>query len=171
MNNLAKISKPEAEKAGGKVLQLVSFRVGDEEFGMDILKVQEIVRMQSMARVPNAPAFLEGIINLRGKVIPVVGLRQRIGLEPRQPDRQSRTVIAEVNGAVVGFAVDSVSKVLRVPVETVEPPPDFGNSTGKEKRTYISGIGKLDDRLLLIVDTDRLLDETERKACLENSVL
>lgn len=169
MKNFGKDSKAAADAAAAKILQLVSFRVGEEEFGMDILKVQEIVRMQSMARIPNAPAFLEGIINLRGKVIPVVGLRQRIGLDARPPDRQSRTVIAEVAGTVVGFVVDSVSKVLRVPAETVEPPPHFSANVGRASRAYVSGIGKLEDRLLLIMDVDRLLDETERKAVHETT--
>ena len=141
----------------GEVLQLVSFHVEGEEFGLNILRVQEIIRVQQLTRVPNSPDFVDGVINLRGKVIPVVSLRKRFGLQPAEQDKQSRIVVVEVDGNVLGFMVDSVSEVLRIPVETVEPPPRLT----KVEREYVSGVGKLDDRLLIMLDLDRLMTVAE----------
>ena len=106
---------------GEELLQLVSFNVAEEEYGLQILKVQEIIRMQGLTRVPNSPPFVEGVINLRGKVIPVVALRKRFGLPPQAHGRQTRIVVAEVSGAIIGFVVDSVSEVLRIPSTAIEP--------------------------------------------------
>jgi len=93
------------------VLQLVSFRLEDEEYGIEILRVQEIIRRQELTRVPNAPQYVEGVINLRGKVIPVIALRKRFGLPGRDQDKHTRIVVSEVGGTVVGFEVDAVSEV------------------------------------------------------------
>jgi purine-binding chemotaxis protein CheW len=141
----------------GELLQLVSFHIGGEEFGLDILRVQEIIRVQQLTRVPNSPDFVDGVINLRGKVIPVIALRRRLGLEDIPYDKQTRIVVVEVRGTVLGFIVDSVSEVLRVPSETVEPPPRLG----KVDREYVSGVGKLDNRLLILLDVDRLINGDE----------
>jgi purine-binding chemotaxis protein CheW len=140
------------------LLQLVSFVVGGEEFGLDILRVQEIIRIQALTRVPNSPDFVDGVINLRGKVIPVIALRKRFGLENLAHDRQTRIVVSEVNGTVLGFIVDSVSEVLRIPADTVEPPPRLG----KVEREYVSGVGKLDNRLLILLDVDRLMSDSDK---------
>lgn len=150
-------------RSGAGLLQLVSFHVGGEEFGLDILAVQEIIRSQQLTRVPNSPEFVDGVINLRGKVIPVVGLRKRFGLDTHDSDKQTRIIVAEVNGAILGFVVDSVSEVLRIPASTVEPPPRFG----KVQREYVSGVGKLDDRLLILLDLENLMSESEHAACSE----
>jgi len=100
--------------------QVVSFRVGSEDFGLGIQRVQEIIRHQALTRVPNSPAFVEGVINLRGKVIPVIALSKRFGvLEQQHHYGQSRIVILEVNGMVLGFIVDSVPQVLRIPVSAI----------------------------------------------------
>jgi purine-binding chemotaxis protein CheW len=121
------------------------------------LRVQEIIRVQQLTRVPNSPDFVEGVINLRGKVIPVIALRKRFGLEILAQDKQTRIVVVEVKGTVLGFMVDSVSEVLRIPADTVEPPPRLG----KVEREYVSGVGKLNDRLLILLDVDRLMSESE----------
>ncbi len=147
-------------QSSAELLQLVSFYLGGEEFAMEILKVQEIIRMVDLTRVPNAPRFVEGVINLRGKVIPVIGLRHRFGLEPKEHDKQTRIVVVEIHGTVVGFVVDSVSEVLRIPTDTVEPPPRLA----KTEREYVSGVGKLANRLLLLLDVDRLLSDSESAA-------
>jgi len=146
--------------SGHRELQLVSFKVGGEEFCLDILRVQEIIRIQALTRVPNSPSFVEGVINLRGKVIPVIALRRRFGLDEIAHDKQTRIVVSETKGAVLGFIVDSVSEVLRIPASTVEPPPRLG----KVEREYVSGVGKLDSRLLILLDVDRLLGEVESSA-------
>lgn len=153
-------SKAAANVHGAELLQLVSFHIAGEEFGLEILKVQEIIRMQDLTKVPNSPDFVEGVINLRGKVIPVIGLRKRFGMEDHSHDRQTRIVVVEVQGTVLGFVVDSVSEVLRIPSETVEPPPRLC----KVDREYISGVGKLDNRLLILLDVDRLMSESEQAA-------
>ena len=140
------------------LMQLVSFHVGGEEFGLEILRVQEIIRIQQLTRVPNSPNFVDGVINLRGKVIPIIALRRCLGLEDRPHDKQTRIVVVEVTGNVLGFIVDSVSEVLRIPVETIEPPPRLG----KVEREYVSGVGKLDDRLLILLDLNRLMSIPRR---------
>jgi len=148
--------QPSAQ-AGNELLQLVSFHLGAEEYGLDILKVQEIIRVQELTRVPNMPAYIDGVINLRGKVIPVIGLRKRIGLESQAADKKTRIVVVDVRSNILGFIVDSVSEVLRIHSDTVEPPPQMGSGG----RDYISGIGKLDARLLLLLDLDRLMTDSE----------
>jgi len=152
-NPSRRVSPPDGGQPVGGLLQLVGFHVGGEEFGLDILRVQEIIRLQPLTRVPNSPDSVDGVMNLRGKIIPVIALRKRFGLETIPPDKQNRIVVVEIQGAVLGFIVDSVSEVLRIPLETVEPPPHLG----KVRREYVSGVGKLEDRLLILLDVDRLM--------------
>ena len=139
----------------------MTFKLDGEEFAVDILKVQEIIRTVETTRVPNAPEFVDGVINLRGKVVPVIGLRKRFGLAPCEKDVQNRIVVVEVGGSVAGLAVDSVSEVLRVPEDTIEPAPKLV----KVDRDYVSGVGKMQDRLLILLDVDRILSDAERAAC------
>lgn len=142
-----------------ELMQLVTFSIGDEEFGVDILKVQEIIRTMEITKVPKAPLFVEGVINLRGKVIPIIDLRRRFGLDTRDHDKNTRIIVIEINNMIVGFVVDSVSEVLRIPASTVEPPPPVVAGLESE---YISGVGKLEDRLLILLDLDRLLSSEEK---------
>ncbi len=144
-----------------ELLQLVTFSIGEEEFGVEILKVQEIIRMLEITRVPKAPDFVEGVINLRGKVIPVIDLRLRFGLQTKGHDKKTRIIVIEINQMIVGFVVDSVSEVLRIPAGTIEPPPPVISGLDSE---YISGVGKLDDRLLIMLDLNRLLSKEEKTA-------
>ncbi|HVN49371.1 MAG TPA: chemotaxis protein CheW [Bacteroidota bacterium] len=137
-----------------ELLQLVSFKIGDEEFGVDILKVQEIIRMLEITQVPNTPPYVDGVINLRGKVIPIVDLRSRFGMERRDHDRNSRIVVVELNGKIIGFVVDSVNEVLRIPKNVTEPPPALVADIDTK---YIKAVGKLDDRLLILLDLEMLL--------------
>ena len=145
----------EIRKGDDERLQLVTFSIGDEEFGVDILKVQEIIRTMEITRVPRAPEFVEGVINLRGKVIPVIDMRKRFNLPAVQRDSHTRIIVMEFGSAkIVGFLVDAVSEVLRIPASTVEPAPAVVSGVGSE---YIKGVGKLDDRLLILLDLDSLL--------------
>ena len=136
------------------LLQLVTFSIGSEEFGVDILKVIEIIRTMEITKVPKAPAFVEGVINLRGLVIPIIDLRRRFGLAEKAGDSDTRIIVIEINGMSVGFVVDSVSEVLRIPANTVEPAPPVVAGVNSD---YISGVGKLEDRLLILLDLDKLL--------------
>ena len=146
--------------AGAEILQLVTFRLGSEEYAIDILKVQEINRMVDITSVPNSPADVEGVINLRGKVIPVINLRRKFGLNSKDADAQSRIMVVDV-GITVGLIVDSVSEVLRLASDTVEPPPPMTGGVGSE---FIRGVGKLQDRLLILLDIDKLLGHDEMHA-------
>jgi len=148
-------------KKDDELLQLVTFSIGEEEFGVDILKVQEIIRTMEITKVPRAQEFVEGVINLRGKVIPIIDLRRRFGLDSKAHDKHTRIIVIEINNMIVGFVVDSVSEVLRIPASTVEPPPPV--VAGLES-DYISGVGKLHDRLLILLDLDKLLSGEDMEA-------
>lgn len=156
------VTPPRADQqtSGEELLQIVSFRVGDEEFGLDILSVQEIIRHQHLTRVPNSSEFVDGVINLRGKVIPVIALRKRFGIVQQPSEAQSRIVVLEVNNMVLGFIVDSVPEVLRIPGTAVVPPPRLG----KVEREYVSGVAKFADRLLLLLDLDRIMSPQDTQA-------
>jgi len=136
-------------------LQLVTFGIGEEEFGVDILAVQEINRMMELTRVPQSPPEVEGVINLRGRIIPVLDLRRRFGLEPRDRTDQSRIIVVEVRGRVLGFIVDRVNEVLRINSSIVEPAPALVTSIDSD---FIAGVGKLEDRLLILLDLKKLFD-------------
>ena len=141
--------------------QLVVFQLGAELYGVEISRVHEIIRLQSITRVPRAPGFVEGVINLRGKVIPVVDLRRHFGLPAADHTRASRIVVVEIGEQVVGIIVDSVSEVLRVNTSTVEPPSPV--VAGLES-DYLHGIARLPERLVILLDLDRVLARDERRA-------
>lgn len=149
---------PSLTKQDDELLQLVTFSIGDEEFGVNILKVQEIIRTMEITKVPRAPDFVEGVINLRGKVIPIIDLRRRFGLAPKAHDKNTRIIVIEINNVIVGFVVDAVSEVLRIPASTVEPPPPVVAGVESD---YISGVGQLQDRLLIMLDLDKLLSSED----------
>ena len=152
------VMDPSQKKQDDELLQLVTFSIGEEEFGVNILKVQEIIRTMEIAKVPRAPEFVEGVINLRGKVIPIIDLRRRFGLAPKAHDKNTRIIVIEINNIIVGFVVDAVSEVLRIPASTVEPPPPVVAGVDSD---YISGVGKLQDRLLIMLDLDKLLSSED----------
>lgn len=135
--------------------QLVSFVVGGEVFGIDILKVQEIIRPTQITSIPNASRLVEGVINLRGRIIPIVSLRRRFGL-PDASDEQheSRIIVVDLERRVVGFRVDGVRQVLAVDGAQSEPPPELSSGAGAD---YVRGVAKLEDGLLLLLDLERVL--------------
>jgi purine-binding chemotaxis protein CheW len=146
---------------GSDERQLVVFQLGAEFYGVDIARVHEIIRLQTVTRVPRAPTFVEGVINLRGKVIPVVDLRRRFGLPTADHTRASRIVVVDLGDQVVGVVVDGVSEVLRVNGAAVEPPSPVVAGIDSE---YIHGIAKLNDRLVILLELDRVLAQSERRA-------
>jgi len=143
-----------SDTSQSQLLQLVSFHIEEEEFAVDILNIQGINRMMNITRVPNTPAFVEGIINLRGQVIPVVNLRKRLGFPLKEPDKATRIIVVEIGKRVIGFIVDSVNEVLRISSSITEPPPPMVAGIDSE---YITAVGKLDDRLLILLDLEKVL--------------
>ncbi|HEX2986717.1 MAG TPA: chemotaxis protein CheW [Chloroflexota bacterium] len=147
------------DKAYGEE-QLVVFELGEEAYGVDIGRVQEIIRMTAITKVPQAPEHVEGVINLRGKVIPVIDLKRRFGLPEGSGAKAGRVVVIDVAGHTVGMVVDGVSEVLRLHMADVEPPSPVVTSI---EATYLRGIAKLDGRLILLLDMDKLLTWEERQ--------
>ena len=145
----------------GDLVQLVSFCLGNEEFGIDILKVQEINRMVEITKVPEAPHYCEGVINLRGKVIPVINLRTKFSLDPKEWDKSTRILVCDVNGHVLGMIVDSVEEVIKIPNSTIEPAPDIVTTVNSD---YINGIAKQEEKLLIFLDVGKIAGEISQMA-------
>jgi len=142
--------------AGDEVLQFVTFTLNDEEYAVDILSVQEINRITEITKVPNSPDYVEGVINLRGKVIPVINLRSKFGFEEKATDENSRIIIMEIQGIINGVIVDSVSEVLRIPASAIEAAPAVASDTISQ---FIKGLAKLDNRLIILVEINNLIEE------------
>lgn len=153
------MSKNEEIKAKGKEIQLVIFRLRDEEFGADISAVLEISRMLEITHIPQAPGFIEGVINLRGQVIAVVDLAKQFGLAKNSTNqalaKTARIVVVQVGQETVGLIVDEVPEVLRIPEENIEPTPEMIQT--EIKRDYIKGLGKLGERLIILLDLNKVL--------------
>jgi purine-binding chemotaxis protein CheW len=153
MSSTFETREARASNTGSEQLQLVTFEVASEEFAVDILAVQEINRMMALTRVPQCPPDVEGVINLRGKIIPVLDLRKRFGFPTLERDEANRIVVVEVKGKVLGFIVDRVHEVLRISSDIVEPAPTMVCSIDSE---FIAGVGKLQDRLIILLDLSKL---------------
>jgi purine-binding chemotaxis protein CheW len=141
-----------------KDLQIVGFRIGRETFGLPIAIVREIVRIPEITSVPNAPEYIEGVINLRGRIIPVVDLRKRFGQEATALNKKSRVVVVELNARFVGLIVNSASEVLKIPPSEIEQPHDVFQ---EGELDYITGVGKLNGRLVILLDLNRILQRAE----------
>ena len=148
-------------RAATDEFQLVVFELGDERYGLDIATVYEIIRHQPVTAVPQAPAFVEGVINLRGRIIPVVDLRDRFGMAAGALTKASRIVVCEAAGTRVGLVVDGVSEVLMVPNDAVEPTPEVASG---EDHAYLRGIAKLGERLVILLDLTGLFGEADAAA-------
>jgi purine-binding chemotaxis protein CheW len=147
-----------------ETVQMISFSIGAEQFGLNILMVKEIIMIPEITEIPNSPDFVEGVINLRGEIMPVLDLRKRLRLRGVQTEAArgpgNRILVVEIEGNVTGFIVDSVSKVLAVPSNKVFPPPDI--IVGGVQSQYISGVVHLDDRILVILDFGKILSHEEK---------
>jgi purine-binding chemotaxis protein CheW len=141
-----------------KDLQIVGFRVGRETYGVPITAVHEIVRVPEITAVPDAPDYLEGVINLRGKIVSIVDLRKRFGEAAAQPSNKNRILVAEVNGKLLGLVVDSASEVLRIARSQIEAPPAL---VQEGRLNCVTGVGKLQGRLIILIDLARLLPAAE----------
>lgn len=141
-----------------ELIQLVIFNLGMEEFGVDIMKVQEIIRLPEITRIPKSPDYIKGVINLRGKIIVVMDLDKRFGLPSKEITDESRIVVVDVEGTIVGMVVDSVSEVIRLVASNVDPTPEI--ITQKINADYLKGVGKLDNRLLILLNLENIINET-----------
>jgi purine-binding chemotaxis protein CheW len=141
-----------------KDLHIVGFRVGTETFGVPIATVHEIVRVPNITAVPDSPDCVEGVINLRGRIIPVVDLRKRFGEPQITQGKKNRILVVEVEGKMVGLMVDAASEVLKIPPSDVELPP---NVFDEGDVNYVTGVGKLNGRLIIMVDLTRVLQQGE----------
>jgi len=143
-------------RAENPIIQLVGFRLDNEDYAIAITKIQEIILMKPITRIPQVPDFIEGLINLRGSVIPIVNLRKRFGLLPRDVDDETRTIVVNIHDKTVGCIVDAVTQVMRINRDQIQPPP---LSVLAVSHQYIAGLARLEDRLLIILDIERLFDE------------
>ncbi|MHB1033385.1 MAG: chemotaxis protein CheW [Pirellulales bacterium] len=139
-------------------MQLVSFRLAQEEYGIEITKVREIILMGEITRVPQTPEYVKGLINLRSTVIPIVDLRLRFGLAQEEQTQDTRIMVMNVAGKMIGIIVDAVSEVLRISKEQIASPPPTVAGLGRE---YLTGLVKLENRLLILLDIDKILDHND----------
>jgi purine-binding chemotaxis protein CheW len=151
-------AKETQRQEGTGTMQLVSFRLAQEEYGIEITKVQEIILMGEITRVPQTPDYIKGLINLRSTVIPIVDLRLRFGLSQEVATDATRIMVVNVAGKTIGIIVDAVSEVLRIAQEQIAPPPPTVAGLGRE---YLTGLVKLENRLLILLDIDRILGQEE----------
>lgn len=143
----------------GKMLQLATFQLGDESYGIEVAKVQEIVWMTEITHVPRSADFVEGVVNLRGKIIPVLDLRRRFGLAAQEVTPKTRIVVVKVGPRVLGLIVDRVHEVVRMSADTVTPPPEM--VTQGMDNSYLKGVAQLGDRLIILLDLELLLSADE----------
>ena len=141
-----------------KDLHLVGFRIGKETFGVPISLVHEIVRVPEITAVPDAPDFVEGVINLRGKIVPIVDLRKRFREREIAANKKNRILVAEVEKKMVGLIVDAASEVIKVPHSEIEAPP---NVFEEGELNYVTGVGKWQQRLIILVDLTKVLQRGE----------
>lgn len=146
-------------KGDGQEEQVVVFQLLDQNYGVDIEKVYEIIRMETITKVPRAPLFIEGVINLRGRIIPVIDLCKRFNLVGSVRAESSRIIIVEVGGATIGMIVDAVLEVLRIPVEKIEPPPPVVSGINA---SYLKGIALWGERLIILFELDKIFYESEK---------
>lgn len=139
--------------ASGDGSQFLTFSLGEEEYGVDILKVQEIKGYVPTTRIPNAPSEVVGVLNLRGTIVPIVDLRRKFGLEPIEYSQFTAIVVVVVQGRVMGVIVDSVSEVVSIPTADIQPAPDFGSVSASTLR----GMARLDEKLIILLDIDVVL--------------
>lgn len=148
----------DSRKHDSKIIQLVGFRLDGADYAIPITKIQEIILMKPVTRIPQVPAFIEGLINLRGVVIPVINLRKRFDMPARDVDDETRTIVLNLHDKIVGCIVDAVTRVMRLTGDQIQPAPTTVSTIA---RNYISGLAKLDDRLLIVLDVEKLFDPAE----------
>ncbi len=162
MTNTTLAAPPSHGKRGESIgtMQLVSFSLANEEYGIEITKVQEIILMGEITRIPQTPEFIKGLINLRSTVIPIVDLRLRFGLPEEARTDDTRIMVVNTAGKTIGIVVDAVSEVLRISNDQIAPPPPTVVGLGRD---YLTGLVKLDKRLLILLDIERIVGAEDTK--------
>ncbi|MCX5679990.1 MAG: chemotaxis protein CheW [Candidatus Omnitrophica bacterium] len=138
-------------------MELVIFRLADKEYGADIRQIRQVIRMREVTPVPDSAAFVEGVISLHGKVIPLVSLRKKMGVSAEKPSRWSRIIVTTLDSNLIGVVVDTVSDVISVETASITPPDDV-----LKNASYLEGVAKLFNRLILIVNIEKLLTKDDR---------
>jgi purine-binding chemotaxis protein CheW len=157
-----------AGAAGRMANEFLTFKLGSEEYGIEILKVQEIRSYEAVTAIANAPEFIKGVVNLRGVIVPIVDMRIKFNLGKAEYDQFTVVIILNIAGRVVGMVVDAVSDVMQLAAEQIRPAPDFSSSSFDTK--YITGLGTLDNRMLILVDIEKLMSSTDM-ALIEQSTV
>jgi len=156
MEPVSEIIQPSSDKDIG---EFACFVVNEERYAIDIVKVREVTRYQTVSRLPRFPSFVEGVINLRGNIIPVVDMRKRLGLAPAVPTKRTRIIVMSVLGKILGVIVDEAREVVRVPRSEVKPPPKFVKDIESD---YLSGVIERENGLIFILDFDRIFTSEEK---------
>jgi purine-binding chemotaxis protein CheW len=144
------------------------FRIGNESYGIGIRHILEIIELQQISMVPDMPSYVRGVINLRGKVLPVIDLRLRFAIEERAYDDRTCIIVNEIEKVLIGFIVDTVEEVMEIPESGIEPPPSFKTVSGKER--YISGLGKVGEAVKILLDVEKIFHDEEIKEMTEAAV-
>ena len=143
-----------------ELTQLVTFHIANEEYGVDVISVREIIRMTSITHMPNTQHDVEGIINLRGKVIPIINLRRKFGMMETESNSQTRIIVMDISDELIGFVVDSVSEVIRISASEIQPPPTA--VSGGNDQEYITGVINREERLLVLLNLDKMFSHDEK---------
>lgn len=151
-------TEPTGDIAGQTLNEFLTFRLGSEEYGMDILKVQEIRGYDSITQIANAPEYIKGVVNLRGIIVPIIDMRIKFELERVEYDQFTVVIILNVSGRVMGIVVDGVSDVISLDIEQMRATPEFGSVIDTE---YIMGLGTVEERMLILVDIEKLMGSTD----------
>jgi purine-binding chemotaxis protein CheW len=161
MSNLPTI-RSEINKISTDIIQLVSFELDHEEYGVDVLSVREIIRLPEITKMPNTPSYIDGIINLRGTVVPIISLRRRFGLMDTDSSRSSRILVMEAGGSLTGFVVDAVAEVIRISSGEIQPPPAITH--GNAAQDCITGVVNHGEHLLIVLDLNLLFSDQDLSA-------
>jgi purine-binding chemotaxis protein CheW len=153
-NDGAEMAASAVSAVTGKEEEILSFRLGEEEYGISILKVQEIRGYDAVTRIANSAEYIKGVINLRGIIVPIIDMRMKFNLAKPSYDQFTVVVIINIGKQVIGMVVDSVSDVVTLTEQQIKPPPAMGTALSAE---YLTGLGTLDDRMLILIDIDKLM--------------
>ncbi|WP_157150003.1 chemotaxis protein CheW [Brachyspira sp. SAP_772] len=169
---MAEIEQQPIENNENKVdvensINLVTFRLGNNEYAIDIMQAKEIIKMEKITLIPNAPDYVEGVINLRGNIIPIVDLKKRFNLEENEGDKNTGIIIVKIDDVDMGIIIDAISKVVSIATSNIQPPPPMLSGIGQK---YIKGVAKLEDKLLVVLDLEKLIvgDDDDTEENIEN---